>query len=657
MSQSRCRTRAGTVQVGRTAAVYFGRTGRVTLVRASPGIGKTALTGSFVYAARKRNPDLLLARGACVEQYGAGEPYLVFLDALGSLLQGTGREGLVALLRRFAPTWCLQFPAVFSSAAMEQLQRDAIGATKDRMLRELADAFAALTLESPVLLFLEDVHWVDPASVDMLRQLAERAAGQRLMILATARPEDIERGNPTLKKCYTEMHARGVCEELALAALRPPDIAAYLDAHYSPNDFPPELVALIHSKSEGHPLFATGAIQLLAERGDIVLNSGAWHLRPPLAQIELDAPVSMRSMIEKKVSLLSDHQRQALVYASIEGEEFTSTVLAALLEADELELEDRLHALETVHRLIRVNGEEDLPDGSVATRYRFTHALYQYYLYDQILSKRRTPRHRRAGETLERVYGKQRVRVAAALGGTHFERGRDFSKALTYLIQAGDTALSRYASAEAVGHFTHGLDLIAKLLEEERLDRRSILLHRQPGVRLASGRLNEAKPDYAALREVCRTAGNLEGECRALIGLTTAAHNLRELANVELYGREAIALAELTGNRALIADAGLQWAIYLGVNGRLPEAQLHWERCIPLARTSGNRAALAPRTHLPGSQTFLEKQLQGGGSHAIGSGRFGCGDPGRLLPSAGAFLPWTDSRQPRPYFGGDGLSR
>ena len=280
--------------------------GGVVLVTGEPGIGKTALTGAFVYAARKRNPDVLLARGACVEQYGAGEPYLVFLDALGSLLQGPGRERVVALLRRFAPTWCLQFPSVFSSGAMEQLQREATGATRDHMLRELGDAVAALTAETPLILFLEDVHWVDPASVDMLRLLVERASGQRLMILATVRAEDMERGNPPLKKCHTEMRVRGICKEIALEALKEPDIAAYLDANYTPNEFPPELAAMIHSKSEGHPLFATGAIQILAERGDIVRGNGAWKLKQPLAQIELDAPVSVRSMIEKKVSLLDE---------------------------------------------------------------------------------------------------------------------------------------------------------------------------------------------------------------------------------------------------------------------------------------------------------------------------------------------------------------
>ena len=227
--------------------------GKVAMVSGEPGIGKTALTRIFVYRARKKNADLVVARGACVEQYGAGEAYLPFLDILGSLLQSPGRERVIALLRRHAPTWCLQFPAVFSSGAMDQILREATGASKDRMLRELGDALAALTAETPVLLLLEDMHWTDPASVDMLRHLAERAHSRRLLLVVTARPEDIERNNPTLKKCYTEMHARGICEEIALQALRVQDVAAYLDAYFAPNAFPAGLASVIHRKSEGHP--------------------------------------------------------------------------------------------------------------------------------------------------------------------------------------------------------------------------------------------------------------------------------------------------------------------------------------------------------------------------------------------------------------------
>jgi tetratricopeptide (TPR) repeat protein len=584
--------------------------GRVVLVSGEPGIGKTALTRMFAYGAKTKNADLVLGRGACVEQYGAGEAYLPFLDVLGSLLHGPGRERVVALLRRHAPTWCLQFPAVFSSGAMDQILREATGASKDRMLRELGDALAALTAETPVLLVLEDMHWTDPASVDMLRHLAERAHGQRLLLVVTARPEDIERNNPTLKKCYTEMRVRGVCEEMALQVLKVQDVAAYLDAYFAPNEFPAGLASVIHRKSEGHPLFATGAIQILAERGEIVRTNGAWKLKQPLEQMELDVPVSVRSMIEKKVGLLSDAERQALQYASIEGEVFTSTVLAALLEADELDLEERLDVLGKLHRLIHAEGEEELPDGSVATIYRFTHALYQNFTYDQLLSKRRVLLHRRAGETLERVYTGQHARIAGALA-THFERGRDFVKAIAFLIQAGDTALSRYANAEAVSLFSRGLELVDRLGEGQQAERRAVLLEKRALAQMALGRLKEAGEDYRAMRKVCRAAGDAEGECRALLGICHVAHNARDVPSMEQFSPEARALAERIGDQVLMAEANNAWAIYQMLSGELAEAEAAFERSIPAARSLQHRPALVNGLTFNGILRFWRSDYAG----------------------------------------------
>jgi tetratricopeptide (TPR) repeat protein len=581
--------------------------GRVAMVSGEPGIGKTALTRMFVYRARKKNADLVLARGACVEQYGASEAYLPFLDALGSLLQSPGRERVVALLRRHAPTWCLQFPAVFSSETMDRILHEATGATKDRMLRELGDALSALTAEAPVLLLLEDMHWTDPASVDMLRHLAERAHGQRLLLVITARPEDIERNNPTLKKCYTEMHARGVCEELALQVLGVGDVQAYLDANFAPNEFPAGLAPVIHGKSEGHPLFATGAIQILAERGNIARTNGAWKLNQPLEQMELDVPVTVRSMIEKKVGLLTDAQRQALQYASIEGEVFTSTVLAALLEADELDLEERLDVLGKLHRLIHVEGEEELPDGSVATVYRFTHALYQNFIYDQLLSKRRILLHRRAGETLERLYAGQHARIAGALA-THFERGRDFVKAIAFLIQAGDTALSRYANAEAVSLFSRGLELVVKLPEGRQAEQRTMLLRKRAFARMALGLLKEAGDDYRAMREVCRTAGDTEGECRALIGICLVANQSRDVDTMAQYCPQARALAERMGNQALLAEANTTLATYHVALGDFAEAEAAYARAIPVARSLKHRPALVFGLTFRGVMLFWQSE-------------------------------------------------
>src|SRR5438552_9039274 len=109
-------------------------------------------------------------------------------------------------------------------------------------------------------------------------------------------------------------------------------------------------------------------------------------------------------MIRKKIDAISKEDRRALQYASVEGEEFISTVLARLLDVDELDLEERLDRLAKVHHLIRVYGEEELPDGTLAMRYRFAHALYQNVLHSDLVTKRRIQLHRRAGELLVQHY-------------------------------------------------------------------------------------------------------------------------------------------------------------------------------------------------------------------------------------------------------------
>jgi predicted ATPase len=194
-----------------------------------------------------------------------------------------------------------------------------------------------------------------------------------------------------------------------------------------------------------------------------------------------------------------------------------------------------------------------------------THALYRDFLYDHLLSKRRVLLHRRAGETLERVYGNQGARIAGSLA-SHFERGRDFSRAVTYFIGAGETALSRFAYAEAAGHYSHGLGLVDRLTEQEQGQCRAVLLNKRGSAYLSLGCLPEAAADYAAMREACRAAGNLEGESRAAIGQTTVAFHLREVDDCARYARVAMALAERTGNDALIAQAGVQWGVHVGVN-------------------------------------------------------------------------------------------
>jgi serine/threonine protein kinase len=233
-------------------------TGRVVFITGEPGIGKTSLSDEFLRRARKQQQGLLITRGRCVEQYGTGEAYLPFLDAMSELLlQAPGRERIAAVMRTYAPTWCMELPTAFvSTGSLEKLQQETIGATKERMMREMGDALGVLATASPIVLLLEDLHWADPSSVDLLRHLSQRIATQRLLIAGTFRPEDVERSGHPLKNYKAEMQSHKLCEEVALGSWNREHIAEYLDATFSPNDFPEELTSLVHEKTEGHPLFA-----------------------------------------------------------------------------------------------------------------------------------------------------------------------------------------------------------------------------------------------------------------------------------------------------------------------------------------------------------------------------------------------------------------
>jgi serine/threonine protein kinase/tetratricopeptide (TPR) repeat protein len=586
--------------------------GKIVFLTGEPGIGKSALAEEFLFEARHDSPELLIGRGTCVEQYGAGEAYLPFLDALSGLLNSPRRERVLAVLRRHAPTWCLQFPAALASAsAFEQLQRETIGATKERMLREFGDALGALASGGPVVLLIEDLHWSDSASVDLLRHLAPRAGGQRLLLIGTFRPEDVERSNHPLKNCKREIEAHNMSEEIALRSLRSEHLATYLGVRFAPNNFPPELAALIYRKTEGHPLFSAALIELLQERGDISRSDAQWTLTHPISELGLEVPESVRGVIRRKIEALEDEERRTLQYASIQGEEFTSTILAGMLGADELALEQRLDRLDRGHHLIETRGEEELPDGALATKYHFSHALYQNILYEDLLSKQRVMLHRDAGEHLARHYGDQTARVAVALA-THFERGRDYPRAIEYLIQAADVARELCAGAATDEDYSRALQLVEKLPPPEQKRTKIRLILQRGTVRLAMGRLADAENDFIAMLDLARSIEDPAYECMALNALANPFFTMNEPQRADEVSRaeKALEAAELARDPALQAEAIVNLALRHAVMGEPAIAKSLFDAAMPLARSSGNDRALLSTLTYRGVGHFFQTEYR-----------------------------------------------
>ena len=584
--------------------------GCVVFITGEPGIGKTSLGDEFLKRARTRFPGLAISRGRCVEQYGTGEAYLPFLDAVGGLLEGPSRERLAAIMRTSAPTWCWQLPAAFTSTgAVETLQQETIGATKERMMREMGDALGHLATTSPVVLLLEDLHWADPSSVDLLRHLSQRISNQRLLITGTFRPEDIERSNHPLKGFKAEMQAHQLCEEIALDLFTAAHIQDYLNDLFVPHRFPPEFAVRIHEKTEGHPLFAMNLLQYLQERGDIAKTNEHWSLSRPLSEIELEVPQSVRSMISKKVDALGEEERRVLQYASVEGQEFLSTVSARLLGVDEVDLEEMLARIEKNHRLIVSRGEEELPDGSLATRYRFAHALYQNFLYEGLVTKRKTMLHRQAGEALSEHYGKRAPQLAAQLA-LHFERGREFPRAVEFLIHAGDNATMLYANAEAAEHYTRALNLAERLPEEVQAETKATLYGKRGATNMALSSFDQSIDDYRKMLKQQEAFDSPEKQAAGLNALATTLFFAHQLEEMELRANEALAAAKRAGSEKLRLDTMGLMALKHAAYGELSQGRPILDDVIKSARAIDHKPALLTGLAWRGCIHFFQTEYE-----------------------------------------------
>jgi serine/threonine protein kinase/tetratricopeptide (TPR) repeat protein len=584
--------------------------GRVVFISGEPGIGKTSLSDEFLRRARNRFPGLSVSRGRCVEQYGTGEAYLPFLDAIGALLEGPSRDRLATVMRTSAPTWCSQLPVAFASTgAMETLQQETIGATKERMMREMGDALGIFATTSPAVLLLEDLHWADPSSVDLLRHLGQRISNQRLLIAGTFRPEDIERSNHPLKSYKAEMQTHKLCEEISLDSLGTEHIQDYLNATFAPHNFPPEFATHIHDKTEGHPLFATNLLQYLRERGDIAKTNEHWSLSRPVSDMELETPESVRSMISKKVDSLAEEERRALQYASVEGQEFLSTVVASLLGVDEVDLEELLARIEKTHRLIVTRGEEELPDRSLATRYRFAHALYQNFLYSGLVTKRRTLLHRQAGEQLARHYGKRSPQIATQLA-LHFERGRDFVRAVEFLNHAGDNATTLYANAEAADHYGRALSLAEKLPDELQSETMMTLYGKRGAANMALSRFAQSVDDYVSMLKHQEAFDSPDKRAAALNALAMTLFFSHRVEEMEERANQALAAAKGAGSETLRLDTMGLMALKHLCYGELALARPILDDVIQSARAIDYKPALLTGIAWRGALYFFQTEYE-----------------------------------------------
>lgn len=567
--------------------------GRIVFITGEPGLGKTSLVDHFLNETTRRAKGIVSLSGHCVEQYGASEAYLPFLNAFGRLLNGPLKSSLTPVLLNHAPTWSLQFTSTFSSTGVrEQLRRETLGATQERMLREMGDCLAAMSERSTVILLLEDLHWADPPTINLIQYLSKIIDRMRLLLIGTFRPDDLEAVNRPLRDCRRELQGSDHFEEIRLGMLGREAIAEHLNARFSPNDFSHELAGLIEQKTGGHPLFVTRLARDLSERGDIIKVNSHWSLARDVSEVCLEMPESVLGIIRRRLEMLSEEDLRLLRYASVQGEEFLSGITADLLQVDALEIEERLERLAGSSSLVRSLGEQELPDNSMSTRYRFAHSLYQNVLYQDLVGKRRRLLHLQTGELLEKRYATTAGQIAAQLA-MHFELAREFKRAIYYLIEVGHNAAKVHAMLEAIAHFTSAINLVEKLPPSEQDNSLLPIFLRRGRANLACGRFDPAIADFERAIAIARANRDLETEHAAINGLMITllvSHRMEEMAS---YAQEGLKLSTRSADKGLSFETLNYVAQQKTCDGELNEAIKITDEIISEADAAEHQGPLA----------------------------------------------------------------
>ena len=521
---------------------------QVIFVTGEAGIGKTTFVQTFLDSVQQEG-TARVGRGQCVEQYGGGEPYMPVLEALSRLSREPGGERVVEVLDRFAPTWLAQMPELLAPAERGRLQGQNQEVTQQRMLREMTHALEALTAEAPLVLLLEDLHWSDFSSLELISAVARRSDTARLLVVGTYRPVEIVAHDHPLRTMKQELELHSNCEELRLKPLSEEEVAGYLAKRFSSNGSrqSDSLAAAIHERTEGNPLFMINVVDYLVDAG---LLAGSREARAAesaeiLRTDRIEVPRSVRQMIERNLERLKPEEQAVLEAASVAGAEFSAAAVAAALERPQNEIEACCARLSRHEQFFVEKNAIAWPDGTVAAGFGFKHAMYQEVLYGLLPPGHRVQLHRLIATREEAGYGERTSEIATELAH-HYRLGNDQNKAIHYLRLAGGRAFTRGAAVEAEGHYNRALLLLGELPETVERDRLELTLQMALGNVLWSSKTWSHPDANRAYTRALELAEKLEDA-------TQTAMVLGALLMTSVFGRAQFTLARELAGRMLVA--------------------------------------------------------------------------------------------------------
>ncbi len=522
------------------------------LISGEGGIGKTRLLRELQVYTGLRDGYIL---HAIAQERDAGTPYAVVTTILNNYVAEQPAELLRSQMTGFIPGEVVKLVPQLAEKLGHIQPNPSLepGAERARLLEQISRFLLNIADQRPTLILIDDLHFADPGSLDILQLTLRQAVGSSLLLAGAYRDVALSYSNPT-SRLITALEAESLVFRLALRRLSQNVVKQMLEALLG-NTVSRKFLRSIYQATEGNPYFVEELVKSLAVDGQIQLRDGRWEQQ----QSNLMAvPGSIKAVLGKRLDFIKKPSLELLQMAAALGRSFS---LNLLIEASPQDDETIQWGIEEALRaqLIEVVQIEDkpasLPGANIDIQYQFQHALIRETLYEELRPLRRRQLHRRIAAASERLAGNEPVNNPAVLAH-HFIAAAQDEKAVPYLRQAGEKAYQFYVNEEAIDHFSQAteilediaLDLTGQERQANMVERFTLLTRQRNIFDLMSDRDREFVA-LQSLLELAEALADKERWVEVMSRMATYYWHVGKLDEAEETARKGLNVARKNNNR------------------------------------------------------------------------------------------------------------
>ncbi len=563
--------------------------GRLLLLSGEPGIGKTRLAQEATLVGRASG--MQLATGQCYEAQQTVAFY-PFLEILRRLIPTTRAQLRIEPSER----WPQLLPLLLANSKQATARAISSGGDPDQqqLFWAVTELIEALAVVAPLVIALDDLHWSDQSSLDLIHHLTRHLRHVPVLFIGTFRDTEVAPGHP-LRTLLLDLHREQLSEQIALRRLGQDGTGALMASALHTQQISTDFVDLVHRRTEGNAFFALEVVRMLVERGDAIEMDGVWICR---ATGDIDIPHTIHDAISERLSRLSAITQDILTDASVLGNSFGFDDLLCMSDRSESEVEAAVE--EAVRAVVIRFGQGD--------DFAFNHALIQQVLYRGLSPRRRKRRHLAAGKAIEEQPRPVRTRRAAELAW-HFQQAGELGRALPFSVMAADQAESRFAHRDAVRLYRQALELRS---EGMNVGLRAEILEKLGRALTNFGNYKEARHELQRAGRLYREAVNQEGEVRTTVQLGSVYRAMGDASEGIPLVRDLLERLETVGRPQEVAELNIVLETLCYATGQYEEALHASERAAALARSTGDTAALVRAETGRGTELIVLGRLREG---------------------------------------------